>query len=117
MEYLSQSRQQKEGTIQLFHSDVERDSFQKDLAYLIRMRDMDAEIRSKWSRGDASMERVRMCDVVPVAGLVQARLSIIYCELQTAMELWGGRRGTLEGEQWRERLVFYKFHFRESVCI
>lgn len=101
MEYLSRFCQQRSGQIHLFYSEREQINFEKDLQYLKLMKEMDRDIMEKVSNGSAEREVLRITDVVPVAGLIQARFSIIFCELQTVLEIWGRKNiedeGTLHG--------------------
>jgi hypothetical protein len=97
MEYLSRFCQQRSGQIHLFNSEREQINFEKDLQYLKLMKEMDCDIMEKVSKGNAEMEALRITEVVPVAGLIQARFSIIFCELQTVLELWGPKHVVDEG--------------------
>jgi len=61
------------------------------------MKEMDGKIREKWRKGLPELEKVEMSDVVPVAGLIQARFSILYCELQTVLDMWASDRKITSG--------------------
>ncbi len=84
----------------------ERNATQKDLEYLLKMKAMDEDIRKKRKeredsekRGEetpdkeTSVMRLEMSEVVPIAGLLMARLHLYDCELRTVLEIWGRKGG------------------------
>jgi hypothetical protein len=66
----------------------QKESLKKDVDYLLQMKSMDEEIRRRRKNGEAESSKLEMTDVVPIGGLVMARLHVIECELKTALELW-----------------------------
>ena len=81
----------------LFSSSKEREFFEQDLNYLHEMKKMDNSIRERWAAGEKEAERLQMTSVVPMAGLVQARFSILECELRTALEMWSPKKSPSNG--------------------
>jgi hypothetical protein len=70
----------------------QNESLEKDLNYLLRMKEMDEEIQIRRQTGNLEVSGVMMMnDVVPIGGLVMARFHVMECELKTAIELWGPR--------------------------
>jgi hypothetical protein len=66
-----------------------RSSLRKDVEYLLKMKAMDEEIQKRRQNGEVETGRkLEMTDVVPIGGLVMARLHVIDCELRTAIEVW-----------------------------
>uniref|UniRef100_A0A7S4NT83 Uncharacterized protein n=1 Tax=Paramoeba aestuarina TaxID=180227 RepID=A0A7S4NT83_9EUKA len=66
----------------------EKSVLQRDLAYLSKMKNMDADLREKRLRGETTGERLKLTDVVPVVGLIMARFHIFECEAITALDMW-----------------------------
>jgi hypothetical protein len=69
------------------------DALEKDIEYLLKMKKMDQEIQKQRKEGTIQPTNIEMTDVVPVGGLIMARLHILECELRTALELWAPIRG------------------------
>jgi hypothetical protein len=66
-----------------------KESLEKDMDYLLRMKSMDEEIQKRRQSGEIeSSGKMEMTDVVPIGGLVMARLHVLECELRTAIEIW-----------------------------
>lgn len=72
-------------------SDGERHGVQMDLEYLLEMKKLDNEISAEREKGFAEEKKVEMSAVVPISGLVHARLHILSQELETVVDIWGGR--------------------------
>jgi hypothetical protein len=82
----------KEGSEPSEFFEQHRVSLERDMEYLLKMKSMDEEIKSRRESGILQATRVQMTDVVPVGGLVMARLHILECELRTALELWANHK-------------------------
>ena len=67
-------------------------SVEKDVKYLMKMKAMDDEIQLRRARGDLEARELEMSDVVPISGLIMARLHVLECELRTAVEIWDHKR-------------------------
>jgi hypothetical protein len=101
-------------------------SLEKDLKYLLKMKEMDEEIRQRSKSGSlAETKAIEMTDIVPVGGLIMARFHILECELRTAMELWGRRTRNLRlkkvrepdnGNGHRSAIKFAEFTGKENVA-
>ena len=81
------------------------EGLRRDYEYLVKMKEMDREIekRKKEGRGEKKKGLV-ISEVVPVAGLVMARLHVYNCEVNTVVGHWGekkegGEEGEEEGEE------------------
>jgi hypothetical protein len=94
-------------------------SLVKDLEYLIQMKKMDEEIRNQDQSWKAS-RKLEMSDVVPIGGLVMARLHVVECELRTALEVWGhmsptcSRETVLSTEKRLRRVLSYTPQFLQD---
>jgi hypothetical protein len=74
--------------VEVIISDQQRDCLQKDLNYLLRMKDMDEAIKEMRRTGKMEEKKAVLSDVVPIGGLVMARFCILDCELQTIQMKW-----------------------------
>ena len=63
-------------------------NIQKDHEYLMQMKAMDEEIRQKRKEKGLEKSKLEITPVVPVSGLVFARLHMYARELETALEMW-----------------------------
>jgi hypothetical protein len=118
LEFLSRNKRLTNPT--LFDTDLDRINFEKDLMYLRRMKEMDEQIAAKWKAGELGAEKLQMTDVVPVSGLVQARFSILECELRTVLEMWGPKKKPVDGDFNPSIPVFFYyfyFHFKSNWCL
>ena len=77
-------------------SDSERHGVQMDLEYLFEMKKLDDEISNDRRNGFVADKKVEMSAVVPISGLVHARLHILSHELETVVDIWGGRAKGVE---------------------
>jgi hypothetical protein len=73
-----------------------------DLEYLEEMQRMDTEIKRNLREEKQKYANFTLTHVVPVAGLIMARITITECELRTAVEIWGKKSKPLE-EKKRKR--------------
>ena len=60
----------------------------RDHDYLVKMKEMDEEIKQAKKEGTMEKKKLELSDVVPMAGLVMARFHIYNCELNTALSHW-----------------------------
>ena len=60
----------------------------QDLNYIEEMKKMDQEISDRRSRGDFSPQSLEMTSVIPVSGLIMARVHVLECEIATVLEMW-----------------------------
>jgi hypothetical protein len=76
-------------------SDDVRKKLESDHAYLVEMKAMDEEIfRLKREKGPMSeKKRIEMTTVVPISGLLIARLQVYACELTTVLDIWAPKEG------------------------
>jgi hypothetical protein len=85
-----QYKEQQENQNEIFAT--RKSTLEKDVNYLMNMKSMDDEIQRRRKSGTlAETCNVEMTDVVPVGGLVMARLHILECELRTAIEIWDSK--------------------------
>jgi hypothetical protein len=72
-------------------SDSERHGVLMDLEYLLEMKKLDEEISLERKQGFVADKKVEMSAVVPISGLVHARLHILSHELETVVDIWGSK--------------------------
>jgi hypothetical protein len=65
-----------------------KQSLEKDMKYLLKMKAMDEEILGRITQGVSVSAALEMTEVVPVSGLAMAHLHILECELKTALDIW-----------------------------
>jgi hypothetical protein len=77
-----------------------KESLEKDMDYLLRMKSMDEEIQKRRQSGEVeSSGKLEMTDVVPIGGLVMARLHVLECELRTAIEIGNHKKPRLRRKE------------------
>lgn len=65
-----------------------KSSIEKDMEYLLKMKAMDDEIQRRRKCGAVEASgRMEMTDVVPIGGLIMARMHVLECELTTALDV------------------------------
>jgi hypothetical protein len=68
---------------------VHQENLKKDVDYLLQMKSMDEDIKRQRQCGEVEASgKFEMSNVVPICGLLMARLHMFKCELETALELW-----------------------------
>lgn len=72
-------------------------ALEKDMEYLLKMKAMDDEIQRRRKTGDVTViGKSEMTDVVPIGGLVMARVHVVECELMTSLEVGHKKTQMLE---------------------
>jgi len=68
-------------------------SLEMDVEYLTKMKQMDVEIQERRASGNVeACGKMEMTDVVPIGGLIMARIHILECEMRTALERWDKKK-------------------------
>ena len=102
----------------------------RDLDYIEEMKKMDKEISDRQSRGDFTPQSLEMTSVIPVSGLILARVHVLECEMHSVLELWKKREKrkiasarsaspvSSETMGWKGDVIFPCIHFVISpFCI
>lgn len=85
--------QAKDGIISSEKFDMYKTSMEKDIEYLMKMKQMDVEIQERRASGNVeACGKMEMTDVVPIGGLIMARIHILECEMRTALEIWDKKK-------------------------
>lgn len=71
-----------------FDNPLDESMCRSDVEYLEEMRQMDLEIKQNIKSDQLKSSKFTLTKVVPIAGLLMARITIIECELRTALEIW-----------------------------
>lgn len=74
--------------IEVVPTDIQKDTLKRDVEYLLKMKEMDEEIRDRRKRNEMEGQKAMMSDVVPVSGLIMARFHILECELRSILMRW-----------------------------
>jgi hypothetical protein len=84
-------------------SRAQRDQMLKDVAYLMKMKELDVGMQERRRVGSFDLDSMDMCDVVPVCGLLLARFHVTLCEMKSAVELWS--HGKDARDSWRQSVT------------
>ena len=89
MEFLLEEGWERVEGVEETKGKVGGENLKRDYEYLVKMKDMDQEIERRKTEGDMEKRGLEISEVVPVAGLVMARLHVYNCEVNTVVSHWG----------------------------